>query len=57
MENNKDVRRLVKEVQGDLPELSTSSLLSDTSILSVPSESEVLKKYASIVGSLLRGDV
>lgn len=57
MENNKDVRRLVKEVQGDLPELSTSSLLSDTSILSAPSESEVLKKHASIVGSLLRGDV
>ena len=57
MENNKDVRRLVKEVQGDLPELSTSSLLSDTSILSVPSESEVLKKHTSIVGSLLRGDV
>ena len=57
MEQNKDVRRLVKEVQGDLPELSTSSLLSDTSILSVPSESEVLKKHASIVGVFLASDV
>ena len=49
MENDKDVRRLVKDVQKDLPELNTSSLLSDTSILSVPRESDVLNKHASIV--------
>lgn len=49
MESTKDVRRLVKDVQNDLPELNTSSMLSDTSILSVPSESDILNKHASIV--------
>lgn len=52
MENNKDVRQLVKDVQPDLAELSTSSILSETSALSLLSESDVVNKHKSFVAEI-----
>lgn len=46
---NKDIRELVKTVQSDLPEVNTSSILNETSIVSVINESSILNEHPSMV--------
>lgn len=46
---NKDIRQLVKTIQPELPEAGLSSILSETSIVSVLNESDILKDHKSMV--------
>ena len=43
------LRKLVHTVQGDLPEVGTSSIMSDTSIISSFTEAELEKEHKSHV--------
>ena len=48
-DNGEQVRKLIQAVQADLPEVATSSIMSDTSIISTLNETELEKDHKSHV--------
>lgn len=48
-DNGEQVRKLIQTVQADLPEVATSSIMSDTSIISTLNETELEKTHKSHV--------
>lgn len=47
--NGEQVRKLIQAVQAELPEVATSSIMSDTSIVSSLNETELEKDHKSHV--------
>ena len=52
-DNGEQVRKLIQTVQADLPEVATSSIMSDTSIISALNETELEKTHKSHVFLIL----
>lgn len=48
-DNGEQVRKLIQAVQAELPEVATSSIMSDTSIVSSLNETELEKDHKSHV--------
>ena len=48
-DNGEQVHKLIQAVQADLPEVATSSIMSDTSIISTLNETELEKDHKSHV--------
>ena len=55
MDNDKPTspRTIVRSVQNDLPEAAPSSVMSDTSVVSLPRESDLVREHKSYVSCLM----
>ena len=55
MDNDKPTspRTIVRSVQNDLPEAAPSIVMSDTSVVSLPRESELVRDHKSYVSCLV----
>ena len=47
--DKEDIRKLMKSVQSELPDVGNSSIMSDTSIISTINEASYLREHKSLV--------